>query len=95
MSIHHLVAAAHEYGHRTCVGALLDDQHLVPGGTECDFADDTCLAELLCSKVLEARHNTTVGCNSNQLEEIDQRMPRRIDAVTYLDFRTTDPPHSR
>lgn len=38
---HHLVATTHKDGDDASVGASLNDEHLVSGGTKGDLSDDT------------------------------------------------------
>ena len=64
---HHLVAAPNEDCDRPCVGALLNDEHLVARRAESEFANDTCTTKLLRGQVLKAGYYTAVGSDGDQL----------------------------
>ena len=64
----HLVGSADEDCDGPGVGALLDDQHLVPCCSECELPDNTSLSELLGTEVLESWNNASVGGDGDQLD---------------------------
>lgn len=65
----HLVASTNEHSDGTGVGALLNDQHAILGGSEAQLTNDSCMSELGSGKVFETRNNASVGSNSNQLKK--------------------------
>lgn len=67
MDTNHLIATAHENGYCPCVGAFLDDEHLVSCRAEGNFANDTRFAQLFWCQVLKSWYNATVGSDGNQL----------------------------
>ena len=64
----HLVAAADEYGDRARILALLDDEHVVLGGAEVDFAHDTRVAQLVSGELAEAGHDATARGYGDELD---------------------------
>ena len=64
---YHLVASTDKDSDSTCVSALLDRKHFIPGSTESEFTNDASVTELLGCKIFEPRHNTTICGDRNQL----------------------------
>jgi len=64
----HLVAAPDENGHRACVGAFFDHQHLLPRGAETHLAHYACLAEFRGAEVFEARDDPAVGGDGDEFD---------------------------
>ena len=65
---YHLVASTDKDGDSSCVSALLDHKHLVPGSTKGEFTNDTSMTELLGCKVLKSRDDATIGSNGDKLK---------------------------
>lgn len=65
---YHLVATTDKDRNSPCVGALLDDQHLLACRTECHLPNHAGSSQLLGLEVLESWDDAAVGCNSNQLD---------------------------
>ena len=63
----HLVASTDKDSDSSCVSALLDHKHLIPGSTESELTDDTSMTELLGCQVLKSRDDATIGSNGDKL----------------------------
>lgn len=65
---YHFVATTDEDGHGPGVFALLDDQHMIFGGTEGNLLHHTCCSKLFCCQLAESGHDAASCCYGNQLE---------------------------
>lgn len=65
----HLVRTPDKDGDRPGVGAVLNDEHLVPRRSEADLPDDTSVTKLVSRQVLESRDDATLGSNGDKLQK--------------------------
>lgn len=63
----HLVASPDEHCHRPCVGALLNDQHLLPRRSKRHLPDQAGMPQLVRRQVLEPGNDPAVGGDGNEL----------------------------
>lgn len=70
----HLVATSDKDGDRSCVSTFLDYEHLIPGGTEGKFTNDSSFPELLRSEVFESGNDSAVGGDSDELNVKIERL---------------------
>ena len=66
---YHFVASAHKDRDCPCVGALLDDEHLVARRAKGEFSNNTSATEFFRREVLEARNDAAVRRDCDQLCE--------------------------
>eukprot|EP00983_Pelagomonas_calceolata_P113177 1159958-Pelagomonas_calceolata.AAC.16 len=64
ITAHHFVAATHKDGDGVGVGAALDDQHLVLGGSEADLKGAAGIKQRLINA--KGRHQAIVGQRGRQ-----------------------------
>lgn len=95
---YHLVRTANKDGDGLRIGAVLNDEHLVAGGTERDLPHDAGLSELGCCQVFEPGDDAAVGRDRDELQgqgkdNVSRRLQvrDRPEGGTHLDFRTADP----
>lgn len=70
MKEYHLVAASHKDSDSPCIGAFLDNKHLVTGCSKGDFTDYARLTKLGGCEILESRDDAALSGNCNQLEKL-------------------------
>lgn len=75
---HHFITTPHENGHSARICAFFDDEHLVARGAKGDLPNYARFTEFLRSEILESRHDTTLGCNRNELGGRDGHILKRV-----------------
>lgn len=91
IELYHLVATAHENCDSACVGAFLNDEHLVARCTERDLTYDASFSKLDFSEVFKSRNDSSLRGNGNELYIGSVTRYFGYDVRNLLRFRDLQP----